>query len=93
VSLIIDMKYLLSILSLAFCVSVLAQEDPNHELRKQKMEQKEKDLRKKNHEELLKKYDLNKDGKLDKEERSKITPEDRKKMGPPHKGPKPPKKD
>ena len=34
------MKYLLSILSLAFCVSVLAQEDPNHELRKQKMEQK-----------------------------------------------------
>jgi hypothetical protein len=41
-------------------------------------------------EEMLKKYDLNKDGKLDKEERSKISKEDRKKMGPPRKGPKGP---
>jgi hypothetical protein len=79
------MKYLLYTLPLALCLSVFGQEDPNHELRKQKMEQKAQDLRKKNHEELLKKYDINKDGKLDKEERSKITPEDRKKMGPPRK--------
>lgn len=37
--------------------------------------------------ELLKKYDINKDGKLDKEERSKISEEDKKKFNPKRKGP------
>lgn len=87
------MKYLLYILSLSLSLTVFGQDTPNNELRQQKMQEKERELRKKNHEELLKKYDINKDGKLDKEERSKINEEDRKKLGPPRKGPKPQKKD
>lgn len=43
---------------------------------------------KKQRDELVKKYDLNKDGKLDKEERKAISEEDRKKLGPPGRPPK-----
>lgn len=90
-SIIIDMKYLLTIIALT--LSLNAQGTPEHPPGQggnhRKPPEKIKELR----EEMLKKYDTNKDGKLDKEERSKISPEDRKKMGPPRKGPKPPKKD
>ncbi len=50
---------------------------------------------KKQREELVKKYDANKDGKLDKEERIKVSEEDRKLLrsfGPPV-GPRGPRKD
>ena len=50
---------------------------------------------KKQRDELVKKYDNNKDGKLDKEERAKVSEEDRKLLrsfGPPG-GPKGPRKD
>ena len=46
--------------------------------------------------ELVKKYDVNKDGKLDKEERLKVSEEDRKLLrsfGPPPGGPRGPRKD
>ena len=50
---------------------------------------------KKQRDELVKKYDTNKDGKLDKEERAKVSDEDRKLLrsfGPPG-GPRGPRKD
>jgi hypothetical protein len=50
---------------------------------------------KKQRDELVKKYDTNKDGKLDKEERAKVSEEDRKLLrsfGPPG-GPRGPRKD
>jgi hypothetical protein len=51
---------------------------------------------KKQRDELIKKYDVNKDGKLDKEERAKVSDDDRKLLrsfGPPPGGPKGPKHD
>jgi len=51
---------------------------------------------KKQRNELIAKYDANKDGKMDKEERSKVSDEDRKLMrsfGPPPGGPRGPKND
>ena len=45
------------------------------------------DEQKKLREELLAKYDANKNGKLDQEEFAKVTPEDRKKLKEAHLGP------
>ena len=84
------MKYLFSLLSLAFVLTA------NDELQRPpgqgKNRPKPPEIAKEIREEMLKKYDTNKDGKLDKEERSKMTPEDRKKMGTPR-PPRKPKKD
>ena len=88
------MKYLLA--SLALALTLNAQDKPEHPPGQGGNHRRPPEVSKEIREEMLKKYDLNKDGKLDKEERSKISPEDRKKMGPPRKGPKgppPPKKD
>jgi len=91
VSIIIDMKYLLAIIALT--LSLNAQGTPEHPPGQGANRRKPPEISKEFREEMLKKYDTNKDGKLNKEERSKISSEDRKKMGPPRKGPKPPKKD
>jgi len=85
------MKYLLSIMALSF--SLYAQGKPENPPGQGENHRKPHEFSKELREEMLKKYDANKDGKLDKEERSKISPEDRKKMRPTRKGPKPPKKD
>lgn len=90
-SIIIDMKYLLAIIALT--LSLNAQGTPEHPPGQGANRRKPPEISKEFREEMLKKYDTNKDGKLNKEERSKISSEDRKKMGPPRKGPKPPKKD
>lgn len=87
------MKYLLSIIALT--VSLNAQGIPDRPLSQGENRRRPPEISKEFREEMLKKYDTNKDGKLDREERSKISPEDRKKVGPPRKGPKgppPPKK-
>jgi hypothetical protein len=88
VSIIVDMKYLLSIIALA--LSLNAQGIPDHPPGQGENRRKPPEISKEFREEMLKKYDTNKDGKLDKEERSKISSEDRKKVGPPRRGPKGP---
>jgi hypothetical protein len=85
------MKYLLAIIALT--LSLNAQGTPERPLGQGGNRRKPPEISKEFREEMLKKYDINKDGKLDKEERSKISSEDRKKMEPSRKGPKPPKKD
>lgn len=85
------MKYLLAIIALT--LSLNAQGTPEHPPGQGANRRKPPEISKEFREEMLKKYDTNKDGKLNKEERSKISSEDRKKMGPPRKSPKPPKKD
>ena len=88
------MKYLLSIIALT--VSLNAQGIPDRPPGQGENRRKPPEISKEFREEMLKKYDTNKDGKLDREERSKISSEDRKKVGLPRKGPKgppPPKKD
>ena len=77
------MKYLLA--SLALALTLNAQDKPEHPPGQGGNHRRPPEVSKEIREEMLKKYDLNKDGKLDKEERSKISPEDRKKMGPPRK--------
>ena len=84
------MKYLFTIIALT--ISLNAQGIPEHPPGQGKNRPKPPEVAKEIREEMLKKYDANKDGKLDKEERSKMTPEDRKKMGPPR-PPRKPKKD
>jgi len=81
------MKYLLLIL---LALTVNAQDKPEHPPGQGGNRRKPPEFRKEIHEKMLKKYDLNKDGKLDREERSKISSEDKKKIGPPRKGPKGP---
>jgi len=76
---------------LAFATFVVAEEPkgPKHPRGdRPPLTEEQRAERKKAHEELLKKYDENKDGKLDKEERKKISAEDRKKLGPPGRPPK-----
>jgi len=88
------MKYLFSIFALILGLN--AQVRPEHTPGQGGNHRRPPEVSKQIRQEMLKKYDLNKDGKLDREERSKISKEDRKKMGPPRKGPKgppPPKKD
>lgn len=82
------MKYLLAIIALTF--SLNAQGTPEHPSGQGANRRKPPEISKEFREEMLKKYDANKDGKLDKEERSKISLEDRKKVGPPRRGPKGP---
>lgn len=82
------MKYILSIIVLT--ASLNAQNIPDHPPGQGGNRPKPPEISKEFREEILKKYDTNKDGKLDKEERLKISPEDRKKMGPRRKGPKGP---
>ena len=82
------MKYILSIIVLT--ASLNAQNIPDHPPGQGGNRPKPPEISKEFREEMLKKYDTNKDGKLDKEERLKISPEDRKKMGPRRKGPKGP---
>ena len=82
------MKYILSIIVLT--ASLNAQNIPDHPPGQGGNRPKPPEISKEFREEVLKKYDTNKDGKLDKEERLKISPEDRKKMGPRRKGPKGP---
>ena len=77
------MKYLLA--SLALALTLNAQDKPEHPPGQGGNHRRPPEVSKEIREEMLKKYDLNKDGKLDKEERSKISSEDRKKMGPPRK--------
>jgi Ca2+-binding EF-hand superfamily protein len=88
VSIIIDMKYLLSIIALTLSLS--AQGKPENPPGQGENRRKPPEISKEFREEMLKKYDTNKDGKLDREERSKISLEDRKKVGPPRRGPKAP---
>jgi Ca2+-binding EF-hand superfamily protein len=88
VSIIIDMKYLLSIIALTLSLS--AQGKPENPPGQGENRRKPPEISKEFREEMLKKYDTNKDGKLDREERSKISLEDRKKVGPPRRGPKGP---
>ena len=92
------LKYLL-VLTAAFALN--AQEGPKtggkdpvppHLKERPKLTEEQKAQRA----ELVKKYDVNKDGKLDKEERIKVSDEDRKLMrsfGPPPGGPRGPKHD
>lgn len=82
------MKYLFTIIALT--ISLNAQGIPEHPPGQGKNRPKPPEISKEFREEMLKKYDINKDGKLDKEERSKISAEDKKKMGPPK--PRKPKK-
>lgn len=95
-----SMKYVLSVLLTAFIIN--AQEGPKTggpdpvppHLRPERPKLTEK--QKKQRDEIVAKYDVNKDGKLDKEERLKVSDEDRKKLrsfGPPPGGPRGPKKD
>ena len=84
---IIGMKYLLLIL---LGLTVNAQGIPDRPPGQGGNRPKPPEISKEFREQMLKKYDLNKDGKLDKGERSKISAEDKKKMGPPRKGPKGP---
>ena len=77
------MKYLLLLTTLS--LSLYAQGKPEHPPGQGENHRRPPEVSKEIRQELLKKYDTNKDGKLDKEERSKISPEDRKKMGPPRK--------
>jgi len=82
------MKYLLSIIALTLSLS--AQGKPENPPGQGENRRKPPEISKEFREEMLKKYDTNKDGKLDREERSKISLEDRKKVGPPRRGPKAP---
>ena len=77
------MKYILLITALTFSLAAQdkLQTPPGQGENRRKPSEASKEIR----EQMLKKYDINKDGKIDKEERSKISPEDRKKMGPPRK--------
>jgi hypothetical protein len=88
VSIIVDMKYLLLIIALTLSLS--AQGKPENPPGQGENRRKPPEISKEFREEMLKKYDTNKDGKLDREERSKISSEDRKKVGPPRRGPKGP---
>jgi len=80
------MKYLFSIFALT--LSLNAQVKPEHTPGQGGNHRRPPEVSKEIRQKMLKKYDLNKDGKLDREERSKISKEDRKKMHPPRKGPK-----
>jgi len=82
------MKYLYLIIAAAF--SLAAQDKLQHPPGQGENHRRPPEISKEIREEMLKKYDLNKDGKLDREERNKISKEDRRKMGPPRKGPKGP---
>ena len=79
------MKYLLLIIALT--VSLNAQGIPDRPPGQGENRRRPPEISKEFREEMLKKYDTNKDGKLDREERSKISPKDRKKVGLPRKGP------
>ena len=91
------LKYLLVI---AAALTLNAQEGPKPERKgpppgERPQRPKLTEEQKKQREELVKKYDANKDGKLDKEERIKVSEEDRKLLrsfGPPG-GPRGPRKD
>ena len=79
------MKYLLSIIALT--VSLNAQGIPDRPPGQGENRRRPPEISKEFREEMLKKYDTNKDGKLDKEERSKVSQEDKKKFAPRRRGP------
>lgn len=95
------MVKIFTLLLLTIGLTVNAQEGPKGPPKERPPRHEATKKQKQLHEELIKKYDLNKNGKLERDEREKMTPEDRKKLrdagfkpkGAPRKDGPPPKKD